>query len=83
MLVGPADAPQVSLRRGTPILVIARPAPASTEGPMELEGWVWDVSGDESSTRELAVEVVVPSDSAGHVSAAAAERRVSIVALGG
>lgn len=83
VLVGPADAPQDSLRRGTPLLVVVRPAPTSTEGPNELEAWVWAVSGNESSTREVAVEVVVPSDRAGQISAAAAERRVSIVALGG
>lgn len=81
VLVGPSDAPQESLRRGTPLLVVVRPPPTSEQGPTELDGWVWDVSGQESSAGETAVEVVVPADRAAQVSAAAADRRVSIVVL--
>lgn len=81
VLVGPADAPQGSLRRGTPVTVVVRPVSGSTEPPIEVDGWVWDASAEASSAREVAVEVVVPAAQSGVVSAAAADRRVSIVAL--
>ena len=83
VLVGPADAPQGSLRRGTPVTVVVRPATGSTDPATEIEGWVWDASAEASSTREVAVEVVVPVGQSGLVSAAAADRRVSIVVLAG
>ena len=83
VLVGPADAPQGSLRRGTPVTVVVRPVSGSTEAPTEIGGWVWDASAEVSSTREVAVEVVVPAGQSGLVSAAAADRRVSIVVLAG
>jgi hypothetical protein len=83
VLVGPADAPQGSLRRGTPVRVVVRPVAGSTEPPIEIGGWVWDASAEASSTREVAVEVVVPTGQSGLVSAAAADRRVSIVVLAG
>jgi hypothetical protein len=83
VLVGPADAPQGSLRRGTPVTVVVRPVSGSTEPPTEIGGWVWDASAEVSSTREVAAEVVVPAGPSGLVSAAAADRRVSIVVLAG
>jgi SAF domain-containing protein len=83
VLVGPADAPQGSLRRGTPVTVVVRPVIGSTEPPAEIGGWVWDASAEASSTREVAVEVVVRAGQSGLVSAAAADRRVSIVVLAG
>lgn len=83
VLVGPADAPQDSLRRGARVTVVVRPVSGSTEPPSEIDGWVWNASSDASSTREVAVEVVVPAEQSGLVSAAAADRRVSIVVLAG
>lgn len=81
VLVGPADAPQGSLQRGAPVTVVVRPVSGSTEPPTEIDGWVWDTSAEASSAREVAVEVVVPAGQSGVVSAAAADRRVSIVVL--
>lgn len=82
-LVSPSDAPHGSLRRGTAVLVVVRPPAGSQGSPEQIEGWVWDASGETSSTREIAVEVVVPADESAQVSAAAADRRVSIVVLAG
>lgn len=81
VLAGPADAPQDSLRRGTPVRVVVRPVAGSTDPPTEVNGWLWSASGGESSTREVATEVVVPAGQAAQVAAAAADRRVSIVVL--
>jgi hypothetical protein len=83
VLVGPADAPQHSLRRGAPVTVVVRPTTGSTDPPTEITGWVWSASSEASSTREVAVEVVVPAQQSSVVSAAAADRRVSIVVLAG
>lgn len=83
VLVGPGDAPQGSLRRGAPVTLVVRPPAASSDPPTEIVGWVWDTSAEPSSTREVAVEVVVPAEQSSLVSAAAADRRVSIVVLAG
>ena len=83
VLVGPGDAPQGSLRRGAPVTLVVRPPAASSDPPTEIVGWVWDASAEPSSTREVAVEVVVPAEQSSLVSAAAADRRVSIVVLAG
>jgi hypothetical protein len=63
------------------VTVVVRPVSGSTEPPTEIDGWVWDTSAEASSAREVAVEVVVPAGQSGVVSAAAADRRVSIVVL--
>lgn len=83
VLVGPADAPQDSLRRGAPVTVVIRPTVGSTDPPAEIVGRVWSASSEASSAREVAVEVVVPAEQSSLVSAAAADRRVSIVVLAG
>ncbi|HRD99991.1 MAG TPA: hypothetical protein PLV68_01765 [Ilumatobacteraceae bacterium] len=83
VLVGPADAPQGSLRRGAAVTVVVRPVAGTDVRPIEIAGWVWDASAEVSSTREVAVEVVVPAGDSAAVSAAAADRRVSIVVLAG
>ena len=83
VLVGPADAPQDSLRRGIPVTVVVRPTTGSSEPPTEITGRVWSASSESSSTGDVAVEVVVPAEESGLVSAAAADRRVSIVVLAG
>lgn len=81
LLVGPGDSPVGSLRRGAPVLVVVRPAAGSQGDPVEVEGWVFDASGEVLNTRERPVEVAVPRARAGLISAAAADRRVSVVAL--
>lgn len=81
VLLGPGDAPQQILRRGTPVLVVVRPAAGTTGVPEEIEGWVYDASGESLNTRDRPVEVAVPRDKAGLVSAAAADGRVSVVVL--
>lgn len=83
VLVSPSDAPHGSLRRGAAVLVVVRPPAGSQGSPEQIEGWVWDASAEASSTREVAVEVVVPAGESAQVSAAAADRRVSIVVLAG
>lgn len=83
LLVGPGDSPTASLRRGAPVLVVVRPAAGSQGDAVEVEGWVFDASGEVLNTRERPVEVAVPRSRAGLISAAAADRRVSVVALAG
>lgn len=80
LLLGPGDSPGSVLDRGTPVLVIVRPATTGDE-PEQFEGRILDASGEELTSRERPVEVIVPRDAAASVSAAAAEGRVSLVAL--
>lgn len=83
VLVGPGDSPARSLRRGAPVLVVVRPPAGSEAETLEVEGWVFDASGEALNTRERPLELVVPRARAGLISAAAADRRVSVVALAG
>ena len=83
VLLGQGDGPQQSLRRGTPVLVVVRAAAGTTGVPEQIEGWVYDASGEALNTQERPIEVAIPRDTAGSVSAAAADGRVSIVALAG
>lgn len=83
VLVGPGDGPSASLRRGDRVLVVVRP-PAGGQGePAEFEGWVFDASGEALNTRERPVEIALARANAAMVSAAAADGRVTIVALAG
>lgn len=81
VLLGPGESPTRRLRRGTPVLVVVRPPAGTQGGPDEIEGWVFDASGEALSMREQPVELVVPRASAGAISAAAADGRVTVVAL--
>jgi len=81
VLLGPGDSPVQSLRRGTPVLVVMRPPAGSQGDPKEIEGWVFDSSGKSLNTRQRPVELAVPRDESGLISAAAADQRVTIVAL--
>lgn len=81
VLLGPGDSPVRSLRRGAPVLVVVRPPAGSQGDPEEIEGWVFDASGEPVNTRERPIELAVPRDQAALISAAAADRRVTIVAL--
>lgn len=81
LLLGPGDSPVRSLRRGTPVLVVVRAAAGSDGEPTEIEGWVYDASAKPLNTRERPVELAVPRGQAGLISAAAADQRVTLVAL--
>ena len=81
VLLGPGDSPVQSLRRGTPVLVVMRPPAGSQGDPTEIEGWVFDASGKPLTTRQRPVELAIPRAQAGPISAAAAEQRVTLVAL--
>ncbi len=81
VLLGPGDSPVRSLRRGTPILVVVRPPAGSQGDPEEIEGWVFDASSEPLTTRERPIELAVPRAQAGLISAAAADKRVTLVAL--
>lgn len=82
VLVGPGDAPSTGLDRGAAVSVVIRP-PAGVAGDAEeVPGWVADLSGAVASNGDRPVEVVVARNDAAAVSAAAADRRVTIVVLG-
>lgn len=81
VLLGPGDSPVRSLRRGTPVLVVVRPSAGSQGDPEEIEGWVFDASSEPLNTRERPIELAVPRAQAGLISAAAADQRVTLVAL--
>lgn len=81
VLLGPGDSPTRVLRRGTPVLVVVRPAAGSQGETEQVEGWVYDTSAEALNTRERPIELAVPRDSAAAISAAAADRRVTVVAL--
>lgn len=81
VLIGPGDSPTRVLRRGTPVLVVVRPAAGTQGAPEEIEGWVFDASGEPLNTRERPLELAVPRSAAGAISAAAADQRVTVVAL--
>lgn len=81
VLIGPGDSPTRVLRRGTPVLVVVRPAAGTQGAPEEIEGWVFDASGEPLNTRERPIELAVPRSAAGAISAAAADQRVTVVAL--
>lgn len=86
VLVGPGDAPSTGLVRGAAVSVVVRPA-AGTAGAsveiVEIAGWVAEVSSATSSSGDRPVAVVVASGEAAMVSAAAADRRVTLVVAGG
>lgn len=81
VLVKPGDSPTTELRRGASVSVVVRPAAGTTGAVSEVAGWIVDV-GSAASNGDRTIEVVVARDSAAGVSAAAADRRVTIVALG-
>lgn len=80
VVVGAAEGPHGELRPGAVVSVVARTGSGGTE-VVETPGWVLDVSSV-SASGDRSVEVVVPRPQAGAVAAAAAERRVSLVAVG-
>lgn len=82
VLVGPGDAPSNGLDRGGAVSVVIRPPAGVIGEAKEVAGWVADLSGAVASNGDRPVEVVVARIDAAAVSAAAADRRVTIVVLG-
>ena len=73
---------QVGIRKGSKVvLVIRTPQATGTSTTSEVTGWVYAAGTEVSSSRERAVEVVVPRDQAAAVSAAGADKRVTLVML--
>lgn len=81
VLIGPGDSPTRVLRRGTRVLVVVRPAAGTQGDPEEIEGWVFGSSSEPLNTRERPIELAVPRSAASAISAAAADQRVTVVAL--
>jgi hypothetical protein len=81
----------VDLPRGRAVLAVVRPTPTARGGegdagePWSVEGWILDSEPLESGAGQaaggLSVSVVVPRDEATEVADAAADDRLSIVAL--
>jgi hypothetical protein len=82
VLVGPGDSPTTGMTRGAQVSVVVRPAAGTNGTVAEVPGWIAGVGGEVSSSGDRPVEVVVARSEAGRVSAAAADRRVTIVVLG-
>jgi len=83
VLVGPGDAPSSGLVRGASVMVVVRPAAGTSNSIVETSGWVAEVGAAVGSSADRAVAVVVPAEDAAAVSAAAADRRVTLVVAGG
>lgn len=82
LLVGPGDSPTTGMTRGAVVSVVIRPAAGTNGTVAEVPGWIAGIGGEVSSSGDRPVEVVVARSEAARVSAAAADRRVTIVVLG-
>ena len=82
LLLGAGES-QMGLRKGAPVVMIVRPAQGETTAPVEVKGWVYDASAAALNSRERPVEVAVPRGKAALVSAAGADKRVTLVILPG
>lgn len=82
VLVGPGDSPTTGMTRGAVVSVVIRPAAGTNGTVAEVPGWIAGIGGEVSSSGDRPVEVVVARSEAARVSAAAADRRVTIVVLG-
>ena len=81
LLLGRGDAPGTQLRRGLAVSIVVRPSAGTDGDPLEVSGRVFDASAAPLSSGERPVEVVVPKAKAAAVSAAGADKRVTVVAL--
>jgi hypothetical protein len=81
LLLGRGDAPGTQLRRGLAVSIVVRPSAGTHGDPLEVSGRVFDASAAPLSSGERPVEVVVPKAKAAVVSAAGADKRVTVVAL--
>ncbi|HLM64769.1 MAG TPA: SAF domain-containing protein [Acidimicrobiales bacterium] len=82
--LGPRDAPE-GLVGGVDLFIVIRPEDTVTGGGEEVrvEGWLRDVGDADENTGDRQVSLVVPRTQAADVSSAAADERLSLVALGG
>jgi hypothetical protein len=81
VLLAGGDA-QVGIRKGSKVVLVVRtPTATGTSTTSEVTGWVYSAATESTSSRERAVEVVVPRGQAAAVSAAGADKRVTIVML--
>lgn len=83
-LLASADSPDV-LPLGAKVQVIVRPEPGVADASSRtIRGWILAVTdASQASGGGRKVSLVVPADDASDVSAAASEKRVSVVVLGG
>jgi SAF domain len=73
---------QVGVRKGSKVVLVVRtPQATGSATTSEVTGWVYSAATESTSSRERAVEVVVPRSQAAAVSAAGADKRVTIVML--
>jgi SAF domain len=73
---------QVGVRKGSKVVLVVRtPQATGSATTSEVTGWVYSAATESTSGRERAVEVVVPRSQAAAVSAAGADKRVTIVML--
>ena len=81
LLLAGGDA-QIGLRRGSKVVLVIRPPTGTTNAATtEVPGWIYSTAGEVTNTRDRAVEVVVSRTQAAAVSAAGADKRVTIVML--
>lgn len=71
------------MSRGDDVYVVVRPAQGETGTVAQVDGWMYRVDARPLNSGERPLEVVVSRDDVAAVSAAAAEGRVTIVALDG
>jgi hypothetical protein len=83
LVLRPGDGPLSNLEAGSRVAVVVRPPPGGNGEPVEVSGWVFDAADDRSPMGERDVEIVVARGDAATVSAAAAERRVSLLLTAG
>ncbi len=79
--LSPGDAPLRDLSRGSEVLVVVRPAAGTTGDIDSVEGWLLDLGDADATTGDRSASLVVPRLDADEVAAAAADKRISIVAL--
>jgi hypothetical protein len=81
VLLAGGDA-QVALQKGSKVVLVLRtPQATGIATTSEVTGWVFSAPSESASSRERAVEVVVARSEAAAVSAAGADKRVTIVML--
>jgi hypothetical protein len=79
--LSPGDAPLRDLSRGSAVLVVIRPQAGAAGDVESVEGWLLDLGDADATTGERSASLVVPRTNADDVAAAAADKRISIVAL--
>ena len=83
VLVARNEAPSSELRRGARVSVVVRGASGTDDASQVIDGRVFDASADSLSDGTRPIELVVARDDAAIVTAAAADKRVSVAVFGG